>query len=145
MPTRSNRTMQINVENERSKKSFKKKLLRNKKIPVKSQSQGEKTDQDDGLISKVTVWIADTPWSTYPPKICLVIELNGKPCRLYFDTADEMMEWVNAMAGFVEEKAVETQEKLDQAVKEWNAFQDAVKAEIQKRDEDGSKEDEGDS
>lgn len=143
MPTRSNRLMTIDVQNERNKKSFQKKLLRNKKIPVKSQSQDGKNEE--GLTSKVTVWIADTPWSTYPPKICLVIELNGKPCRLYFDTADDMMEWVNAMAGFVEEKAVETQEKLNQAIKEWNAFQKAFQAEIQKADNDGSEEDESDS
>lgn len=135
--------MTIDVQNERNKKSFQKKLLRNKKIPVKSQSQDGKNEE--GLTSKVTVWIADTPWSTYPPKICLVIELNGKPCRLYFDTADDMMEWVNAMAGFVEEKAVETQEKLNQAIKEWNAFQEAFQAEIQKADNDDSEEDEGDS
>jgi hypothetical protein len=135
--------MTIDVQNERNKKSFQKKLLRNKKIPVKSQSQGEKNEE--GLTSKVTVWIADTPWSTYPPKICLVIELNGKPCRLYFDTADDMMGWVNAMAGFVEEKAVETQEKLNQAIKEWNAFQEAFRSEIQKADNNGSEEDEGDS
>lgn len=139
----SNKSYQVRLESSTSQKFFPKKYMQPIKVPIKRDNKG-----NTALDSTMTVWIPDTPYSSYPPNVALVINVANSKTRLYFETVDDLMNWIDQLAQFLEGQAGQIKKALDEATRQWHETQEV----IQKIREDrlqsgnhGDKANEGDS
>lgn len=114
------------------------------KVPIQRDNKG-----NTALDSTMTVWIPDTPHSSYPPNVALVINVANSKTRLYFETVDELMNWIDQLAQFLEGQAEQIKESLDTAIREWHETQEVIQKikndRLQSGSHDSNKEDESDS